>query len=75
MSLPEVIAMTTSEQKEKYSDEELEEIIDMHASNDVFSATQLRETIRENPLLTAGLIFTFGILVGVALSSRHGRPH
>lgn len=65
--------MPPSEQKEKYSDEELEEIIDMHASNDVFSARQLRETIRENPLVMSGLIFTFGLLVGVALSSRRGR--
>ena len=67
--------MPTSEQKEKYSDEELEELIDMHAANDVFSAKQLRETIRENPLLMGGLIFTFGLLLGVALSSRRGRSH
>ena len=67
--------MSPSEQKEEYSDEELEEIMDMHASNDLFSVRQLRDTVRENPLLVSGLVFAFGLLVGVALSSRRGRSH
>jgi len=56
-------------QEQKYSDEELEEIMDMHASRDVFSSRELREAIRESPLLMGGLIFTFGLLMGVALCS------
>lgn len=60
-------------QEEKYSDEELEEIMDMHAPNEVLSTRELREAIRENPLLMSGLIFAFGLLVGVALSPRHRR--
>jgi hypothetical protein len=55
--------------QEKYSDEELEEIIDMHASDQV-SMRQVRATIQENPLLVTGLIFTFGLLLGIALCSR-----
>ena len=56
--------------KEKFSDEELEEIMDMRAPEDRISIKEIREAIRESPLLAAGLIFTFGLLVGVALSSR-----
>jgi len=55
--------------QEKYSDEELEEIIDMHASDQV-SMRQVRTTIQENPLLVTGLVFTFGLLLGIALCSR-----
>jgi hypothetical protein len=57
-------------EKEKFSDEELEEIIDMHATKDILSASELRATIRENPLLVAGLVFAFGLLVGSSLCSR-----
>lgn len=67
-----MITMPSAENKdEKYSDEELEEIMDMHAPNDMISVRELREAIRENPLLMSGLIFAFGILVGAALSSGH----
>jgi len=67
-----MIAMPSSEQKsEKYSDEELEEIMDMHAPNDVISVKEVREAIRDNPLLMTGLVFAFGLLVGVALSPGH----
>ena len=55
--------------QERYSDEELEEIIDMHASDQV-SMRQVRSTIQENPLLVTGLVFTFGLLLGIALCSR-----
>lgn len=55
---------------EKYSDEELEEIMDMHAARDMISAKEIRETIRENPLLMTGLVFAFGLLAGIALSPK-----
>jgi hypothetical protein len=61
-------------QEQKYSDEELEEIMDMHATRDMFSARELREAIRENPLLMGGLILTFGLLMGVALCSGRRKP-
>jgi hypothetical protein len=56
-------------EKEKFSDEELEEIMDMHATKDLFSASEFRATIREYPLLVAGLVFAVGLLVGVSLCS------
>ncbi|MGA2785555.1 MAG: hypothetical protein ABSF09_12735 [Candidatus Bathyarchaeia archaeon] len=59
----------TAAAKEKYSDEELEEIMDMHATDQV-SVRQIRTTIRENPLLVTGLVFAFGLLLGLSMSSR-----
>jgi len=56
-----------SKEKENFSDEELEEIMDMHAPRGQMSAAELRQVIRDNPLLFAGLIFTFGLLLGVSL--------
>ena len=56
--------------KEKFSDEELEEIMDMRVPEERISIKEIRDAIRESPLLAAGLVFAFGLLVGVALSSR-----
>ena len=65
--------MTTTEaKKEKFSDEELEEIMDMHAPQGQITVQEIRETIRENPLLVTGLVFAFGLLVGVSFSSGRG---
>jgi hypothetical protein len=58
-------------EKESFSDEELEEIMDMQAPKGQMSVGELRQVIRDNPLLFAGLIFTFGLLLGVSL--RPGR--
>jgi len=55
--------------KEKYSDEELEEIMDMHATDQV-SMRQIRATIQENPLLVTGLVFAFGLLMGLSMCPR-----
>ena len=55
--------------KRKYSDEELEEIMDMHAGDQI-SMRQVRATIQENPILVTGLVFAFGLLVGLAMGSR-----
>ncbi len=55
--------------KEKYSDEELEEIMDMHATGQV-SVRQIRATIQENPLLVTGLVFAFGLLMGLSMCPR-----
>jgi len=61
------MAMTAT--KEKYSDEELEEIMDMHATDQV-SVRQIRATIQENPLLVTGLVFAFGLLMGLSMCPR-----
>jgi len=65
-----IVMQGTEQTIEMYSDEELEEIMDMHAVKDMISVKELREAIRENPLLMAGLVFAFGILAGIALSPR-----
>ena len=59
----------TRVQKKEFRDEELEEIMFTHGSKDRITVAEVREMIRENPLLVAGLVFTFGLLVGVSLSS------
>jgi hypothetical protein len=58
------------EDKEDFSDEEVEEIIDMHEPRGQISVAELRKTIRENPLLVTGLVFAFGVLLGITLRSR-----
>ncbi len=62
------MAETQSEEKE-FADEEVEDILSMRPSRDQLSVTEVRELIRENPLLVAGLVFAFGLLVGVSLGS------
>ncbi len=53
----------------EFADEELEDILSMHRTRDQVSVAEIRELIRENPLLVAGLVFTFGLLLGVSLRS------
>jgi ElaB/YqjD/DUF883 family membrane-anchored ribosome-binding protein len=66
--------MATSETEEKeFTDEELEEIIDMKARKELIK--EFESLVRDRPLLVTGLIFAFGILVGAALSSRRRRSH
>jgi hypothetical protein len=61
---------STEEGKADFSDEELEEIIDMHAPKGQISVSDLRKAIRENPLLVTGLVFAFALLLGISLRSR-----
>jgi ElaB/YqjD/DUF883 family membrane-anchored ribosome-binding protein len=63
----------TKESKESFSDEELEEIMDQHAPKGQVSAAELRQIIRDNPLLVTGLALAFGLLLGVSLRSTHRR--
>ncbi len=60
-----------SNQKEKYDDEDLEEIMDRHAPKGQIGVAELRQMIRDNPLLVGGLLFTFGLLLGVSYRSNH----
>jgi len=64
------MASTISEEKE-FSDEELEEIIDMKAPTHLVK--EFEAIVKERPLLVTGLVFAFGILVGVSLSPRRRR--
>jgi len=59
-------------QEDEFSDEELEEIIDMKAPKELVK--EFETLLKESPLLVTGLVFAFGILVGVGLTSRRRRP-
>ena len=64
--------MATTETEEKdFTDEELEEIIDMKAPKKLIK--EFESAVRDRPLLVSGLVFAFGILVGVGLSSGRRR--
>jgi len=54
-----------------YSDDEIEQILGMGAPEANFALNEIREVIREKPLLVTGLVFAFGILVGISLSRSH----
>lgn len=65
------IAMTAQEKtSENFSDEELEEILDLQAPENPFSLREIEANIEENPLLAAALAFTLGLLIGLSLCPR-----
>ena len=51
-----------------YSDDEIEQILGMGVPDTKATLKEIRQIIRDNPLLTAALIFSIGILVGASLS-------
>jgi hypothetical protein len=51
-----------------YSDDEIEQILGMGGPETRIALKEMREAIRENPLLVGALIFALGILVGASLS-------
>jgi len=63
--------MAIAEPAEKFSDEDLEEIMDMKAPKTLVK--EFESMVKDRPLLLTGLVFAFGILVGVSLSSRRRR--
>ena len=54
-----------------YSDDELEEILGMGGPEAKLMLKQMRDTIRDNPLLVAALIFAMGVLVGASVRRGH----
>ena len=64
------MAALSTEEKE-FSDEELEEIIDMQAPKELIR--EFESLVRESPLVMTGLAFAFGILIGVGLASGRRR--
>ena len=63
-----------SEAKERdYSDDEIEQIFGMGGAETKAVLKEIRETMRENPLLVAALVFALGILVGASISHGHKR--
>jgi ElaB/YqjD/DUF883 family membrane-anchored ribosome-binding protein len=61
--------MATAEMDENgFSDEDLEEIMDMQAPKALIK--EFEAMVKERPLLVTGLIFAFGLLLGGSLSRR-----
>ncbi|MGA2971535.1 MAG: hypothetical protein ABSE39_02790 [Candidatus Bathyarchaeia archaeon] len=60
------------QKKDDFSDEEVEDILDMQAPKDLLR--EFRKAAQDSPLLVTGLAFAFGLLVGVSLSSGNKRP-
>jgi hypothetical protein len=60
--------MVDEVKERNYSDDEIEQILGMGGPETKLRLKEMREVIRENPLLVATLVFTFGVLVGVSLS-------
>jgi hypothetical protein len=56
-----------SSKQTDFSDEEVEDILDMRAPKDLLR--EFRKAAQESPLLVTGLAFAFGLLVGVSLSN------
>ena len=54
-----------------YSDDEIEEILGMGGPEAKLVLKQMRDTMRDNPLLVAALIFAMGILVGASVRRGH----
>ena len=66
-------AMAREAKERDYSDDEIEQILGMGGPETKVALKAIRETMRENPLLVAALIFAFGVLVGASLSRAHKR--
>jgi len=54
-----------TQKRDDYSDEEVENILDMRAPKDLMR--EFRKAAQDSPLLVTGLAFAFGLLVGVSL--------
>jgi ElaB/YqjD/DUF883 family membrane-anchored ribosome-binding protein len=64
------MATLTTEEKD-FSDDELEEIIDMKAPKELVD--EFQSLVKESPLLMTGLAFAFGVLIGAGLASGRRR--
>jgi hypothetical protein len=56
-----------------YSDDEIEEILELSAPETKLVLKEIQETIVDSPLLALGLAFTLGVLVGLGLSHARRR--
>ena len=67
------VDMARESKERDYSDDEIEQIFGMGGAETKVVLKEIRETMRENPLLVAALVFAFGILVGASISHGHKR--
>ena len=63
--------MAVVTEEKEFSDDELEEIIDMKAPKELIN--EFEAMVKESPLVMTGLAFAFGILVGIGLTSGRRR--
>jgi hypothetical protein len=63
--------MASEEKERDYSDDEIEEILGMGGPEAKLVLKQMRDIMRDNPLLVAALIFAMGILVGASARRGH----
>jgi hypothetical protein len=66
-----IVIMARKSGEGNYSEDEIEQILGMEAPEVKFALKEIRKTIKEDPLLVAGLVFAFGMLLGVSLSRGH----
>jgi len=55
--------------RQGFSEDEIEEIMNMRAPDDPLSITKVREAIQQNPILVTALAFAFGMLLGIGFAS------
>lgn len=67
------IIMEKKSGKVEYSDDEVEAILGIGAAERSVILNEVRDTIRECPLLVTGLALALGILIGVGLSQGRKR--
>ena len=65
--------MARESKEHDYSDDEIEQIFGMGGSETKATLKEIREAMRENPLIVAALVFALGILVGASISRGHKR--
>ena len=65
--------MAREAKERNYSEEEIEQILGMGGPETKLALKEMRDIIRDNPLLVAALIFAVGVLVGAGFSRSHRR--
>jgi aldehyde:ferredoxin oxidoreductase len=63
--------MANEAKERNYSDDEIEEILGVGGYEAKLMLREIRDTIQDNPLLVAALVFAMGVLVGASLTRGH----
>jgi hypothetical protein len=63
--------MVNEAKERNYSDDEIEEILGVGGYEAKLVLREIRDTIQDNPLLVAALVFAMGVLVGASLTRGH----
>jgi hypothetical protein len=63
--------MANEPTERNYSDDEIEEILGVGGYEAKLMLREIRDTIQDNPLLVAALVFAMGVLVGASFTRGH----